>query len=471
MSIGEDVSDTGATHGRSFTGDSSSLQGGVSMGTHVRNFGATFIAAAALAVAPRPARAQSPGDTLDLGRAISIARAQNPRIAAASAGVSAAGARIAPAGTLADPKVTFGATNYMLPGLSPRGDPTTTNQVTVEQMLPINGTLRLRRSAARSDSAGTALRRDALALDVEHEVRTRYWELYHTDRALETMAGTLGALRDLVGISSAMYAVGSTSQADVLRAQLAVTRMQQDIADMELQRVTTAAALNGLLGRDPEARMVLRPGPAHAMHAGEVMALEMPPLPPVDSLIRWADSGNLDLAALRTGVSAARANEDAARRMLIPDLTVGFSYGQRAGLPDMASAMVGVTVPIFARSRQLKARDETRAMRTMAEGEVAAMRLSVRTELVTARAEAETARRQVTLYTGTLVPQASAAYEASLSAYRVGRVDFLSVLDAQMALLMYQHDAHRFEAMYGTAIADIDRLTGRLYVAPMQGME
>jgi hypothetical protein len=47
----------------------------------------------------------------------------------------------------------------------------------------------------------------------------------------------------------------------------------------------------------------------------------------------------------------------------------------------------------------------------------------------------------------------------------------LAVLDAQMSLLAYQHDAHRFESMYGTAIADIDRLTGRLYVAPMQGME
>ena len=94
-------------------------------------------------------------------------------------------------------------------------------------------------------------------------------------------------------------------------------------------------------------------------------------------------------------------------------------------------------------------------------------------ELVTARAEAETARRQVALYNSTLVPQAGAAYEAALAAYRVGRADFMAVLDAQMALLMYEHDAHRFEAMYGTAIADIDRLTGRLYVAPMarMGME
>jgi cobalt-zinc-cadmium efflux system outer membrane protein len=439
----------------------------------VSAFRSLALGLAAAAAAALPAAAQQPSDTLDIARAIVLARTQNPRIAAASAGVAAAAARIAPAGAWPDPTVTFGAMNYLLPGLSPRGDPMTMNQVTVMQTLPINGALRLRRSAARSDSAGTALRRDALALDVEHEVRTRYWELYHTDRALETMGRTLGVLRDLVGIASAMYAVGSTSQADVLRAQLAVTRMQQEVADMELQRLTAAAALNGLLGRDPEARIVLRPGTAHEMHGGEVMALEMPVPPPVDSLVQWADAGNLELARLRAGVAAARASEDAARRMLLPDLTVGLSYGQRTGSPDLVSAMVGVSVPIFARSRQLRMRDETRAMRTMNEAEVAAMRLAIRAELVTARATAETARRQVTLYTGTLVPQAAAVFEASLAAYRVGRADFLTVLDAQLALLMHQHDSHRFEAMYGTAVADIDRLTGRLYVAPPpdRGME
>ncbi len=417
-----------------------------------------------------PAAAQQAPDTIDLGRAIALARSQNPRLAVAAAGVAAAGARIGPAGAGRDPTVTLGAMNYMLPGLSPRGDPMTMNQVTVMQEVPVNGALRLRRLAARSDSAGTALQRDALALDIEHEVRTRYWELYHTDRALETMHTTLGALRDLVGITTAMYGVGSTTQADVVRAQLAVTRMEQEIADMELQRVTAAAAFNGLLGRDPETPVVLRAGTAHQMHGGEVSALEMPAPEPVETLVARADSGNLELAALRSRVAAARANEAAARRMAVPDLTVGLAYGQRSGAGDVVSAMVGVSVPVFAGSRQTQMRAEARAMRSMAEDEVAAMRLSVRTELVTARAEAETARRQVVLYGGTLVPQASAAYETTLAAYRVGRAEFPSVLDARMTLLMYEHDTHRFEAMYGTAIADIDRLVGRPYAASMAGM-
>ena len=93
--------------------------------------------------------------------------------------------------------------------------------------------------------------------------------------------------------------------------------------------------------------------------------------------------------------------------------------------------------------------------------------MEARAELVAARQEAETARGLVELYASSLLPQAQATYEASLAAYRVGRADFPTVLEAQNALLMYEHDLHGYEAMYGFATADIDRLIGRPYGQPV----
>jgi outer membrane protein TolC len=85
-------------------------------------------------------------------------------------------------------------------------------------------------------------------------------------------------------------------------------------------------------------------------------------------------------------------------------------------------------------------------------------------EVVMARSEAMTARRQVDLYAGTLVPQAEAAREAVLAGYRVGRADIGALLEAETMLLEYQHDLHRYEAAFGAALADLDRLTGRSLV-------
>lgn len=414
---------------------------------------------AAVVLAP-PLSAQT--DTIGLAQAVAIARSANPMLAARDAEVRAAGARIRPAGTLADPSLRLGAMNYMLPSLSRRGDPMTMNQVTLMQMLPVNGMLGLRRRSARLDSAALHGNRDAAALMLERDVRVRYWELYHTDRALEVMARTLAVMRDLADITRTMYGVGTGTQSDVLRSQVAVTRLQQEIAEMALRRVQVASAFNALLGRlgDREVRLP-DPGTAHAVHA-----LMLPDPGPAETLLAQADSANPMILARRSRLDRAATEQRLAGRMLIPDLTIGAAYGQRTGENDMVSLEVGVTLPIFAHSRQLEMRREAGAMRDMADRELESVRLEVRAELVAAHREAATARQLVELYAASLLPQAQASYEASLSAYRVGRVDFPTVLEAQNALLMYEHDLHRYEAMYGAAVADIDRLTGRPYGPP-----
>lgn len=418
-----------------------------------------FLVAAAISVAVvGNAVAQ---DTLTLARAVALARANNPMLAARQLEVRAAGARIGPAGALPDPMLTIGAMNYMLPSLSATRDPLSMNQVTLIQTLPINGSLGFLRAAARSDSARTAYGRDAAVLQIERDVRATYWELYHDDRALEVMARRLTVLREIATVAMTMYAVGTTVQSDALRAQVAITRLSQEVVEMELQRYAAAAQLNALLGRAAETPVAIPSASGHAVHGAAVRALEMPEPEPLDSLSALAEARSPEILAARAAVDAARASWGATRRNTRPDLDLGVAYGQRPGSNDMLSLMVGVSVPVFRRARQYQLRDEAHAMAGAAEQDLVAARLQVRSVLATARAQAATARRLVALYDQTLVPQASATYEAALAAYRVGRVDFATLLDAQTSLLEFEHDLHGYEAMYGTAAAELDRLTGR----------
>lgn len=407
-------------------------------------------------------------DTITLARAVTLARGANPRLAAARAGVQAAGARIGPAGAWSDPQVQLGLMNRPISGMA---DPMTMNQVTVMQMVPVNGMLGARRRVARADSARVAAGSSGTALAVERDVRAHYWELYHVDQALEVMDNTVAVLRELASVATTMYAVGSVPQADVVRAQTALTRMRQEIEEMRLERVRAAAALNAAMGRAADAPIALsRQHPDTAHHAA-MRPLSTTELPPLDSLMAWADSNSPELGAGHAMVSGARAGQTLARRMIWPELSLGLSYAQRSpvagvGGDDMISAMVGFTVPLFARSRQLRMREEAGYMREQAEADLAAMRIELRAMVLGLREEAETARRLLERVAGTLIPQATAAYDAALAAYRVGRVDFMTVLDARMELLTYQHDVHRYEAMYGAAVAELDRLIGRPFAAP-----
>ena len=166
----------------------------------------------------------------------------------------------------------------------------------------------------------------------------------------------------------------------------------------------------------------------------------------------------------REEVQAASTAARLARRELIPDLQLGFQYGQQAGemgTERMGSLMVGASVPVFARSRQLRMRDETVAMRQMAEADVAAMRADTRARVAEAYADLTRARNLTTLYRNTVLPQAEASASSALSAYRVGGVDFMTLLDNRMVVNQYRQELFRLEAEEGQSWAELEMLLGR----------
>jgi len=199
----------------------------------------------------------------------------------------------------------------------------------------------------------------------------------------------------------------------------------------------------------------------------------LPPRPWLDSVA----AGNRPMvrAALEE-VRAAEAGERIARRALIPDLQVGIQYGQReasrfggdamGGIQRMGSLMIGASIPIFARDRQLQQREEAAAMRAMALAEVAVVRAETRGGLGEAYAALTRARRLSHLYRTEILPQAEATVSSSLAAYRVGSVDFMTLLDNQMSVNRYRLELATLDADEGKAWAELEMLTGRELLDP-----
>ena len=73
----------------------------------------------------------------------------------------------------------------------------------------------------------------------------------------------------------------------------------------------------------------------------------------------------------------------------------------------------------------------------------------------------ERARNLAALYTSTIIPQAEAAIASALAAYRVGNVDFMTLLDGRMTLNKYKQELSGLEAEQGKAWAELEMLLGR----------
>lgn len=325
----------------------------------------------------------------------------------------------------------------------------TMNTVTLTQMIPWPGKRGF--GAEQSRALADAHRLDAA--EAERRITARvvgiYAEIAAADRSLAIMRRTRDLLQEFAEVSRARYVVGETIQQDVLQAEIAVARMREDIVVLEQERVALAARLNALLGRAATA---------------PVGAVELPApgdsLPAADSLMVLAAAQRPALLAARERVRAADAGYRQARRELYPDMMVSVGYGQRPQYVDMLTVMVGVTIPLWAGSSQLPLRDEMAAMRAGEEAMARELATETFAALAEHRAEAERARRLSALYRAEILPQARAAVEAALSAYRVGTADYMTLVESEMTVNRYETELVQLQARWLRAVAAIDALTG-----------
>ena len=424
-----------------------------------------FIAGAMLSLASvSPVRAQgatqaAPPQRLLLGDLYARIQQSNQRVVASRALAVAARSRVAGATRPPDPQLQLGFMNYTVPGLAPMATLGMT-QLQLMQMLPLGGKLGLAGRRAGAEASATAARSDDVGWDVRTQGAMAFYDLYATDRALDVARQTLRLLQDIARTAESMYRVGEGRQADVLRANVEIAKMVQDTVRMQAMREAMTARLNALLDRNA------------ALGVGTPLLPQFPDSLPSRAELDAIAAGERPM--IRAGieeVGAADASVKLARKEIIPDLVVGVQYGQRgssgemgSGTERMGSLMFGASIPVFARDRQLKMRQEMAAMKQMAEADLAAMRAETRGKIGEAYAELTRARSLAQLYRTTVLPQAEATVASALAAYRVGSVDFMTLLDDRMSVNTYRQDLSTVEADEGKAWAELEMLTGRVLI-------
>jgi cobalt-zinc-cadmium efflux system outer membrane protein len=381
----------------------------------------------------------------------------NSQLAAARALAHATAARQPGATVPADPSVQLGVMNLSLPSLRANMPTSMAPSIQLMQMIALPGKLSLAGSIAEKSSEAARTQSNEVWWELRAQAAMAFYELYSLDGQLEVMNSTLKLLQDFQGVAKAMYGSGTGRQSDVLRANVETAKMQADILRMRAMRAAAAARLNALLGRPADT-------PVERVAVGELTLA----LPTHDTLRAWAETSRPMLIRARTLIEQAELQRDLAGKELWPDFNVGFAYGQRSaemGTERMGSLMVGFTVPVFAAQRQMRMRDEAGAMETMARAELSGMRAQVDARLGELLAALALNTSLIDLYRTNIIPQADANVQSALSAYRVGSVDFMTLVDAQMIVNRYRQELHALVSEYGSALAELEMTVGRA-IAP-----
>lgn len=355
------------------------------------------------------------------------------------------------ADALPDPMVEFEYRAGAFPRYTIGSDPGSMLGASVRQDLLSKGRRTARRETA---AAGIALGRaelDARVATIAAAVRERYARLYLIDCEADTLADARQLLRLLEATASARYAAGDADQASVLRVQVEQSRLGERQADLAAERLVVVADLHRLLDDKSGAPIGrVRELPA----AAEVLAGA--PDSSMDSALAHAP----ELAVKRAGIEVAGKRVSEARQELGRAWSVGGGLFWQGGLDRMAVFNVGIELPFWKDRKQkpliAAAERDLEAVRAEEADTAAAVRAEVTRLLTISRTAAE----QVERYRSAIMPQSSAAFDATRSSYLAGRGDFVAVIDEFRRWIDVRVGLARRETDHYVALVQLGALTG-----------
>lgn len=411
---------------------------------------------------PLSSQAQPEKPLLNVDQLIDEALQNNPEILAAKKRSEVFREKIPQAFALEDPMLGFGIINLPT-NFRFRDEDMTMKEISISQKLPFPGKRPLMREMAEKEAEAVFNEIQGKVHQIIKDVKTAYYDLSHIHRTTEVTQRNKNILENFVKIAETRYAVGEGIQQDVLKAHLEVSKMVDELIMLEQKKRALGAKLNALLNRPPETQVGI---------PEEVIFREFPFT--IEELQKMASEMNPTLKVMKKMIESKEKAYALAKREYYPDFNFRFAYGQRDnGLEmkrrDTLTGMMEINIPIFYKSKQDRKVAEIKADTQAIEAQYQAMKNEILFMITDMGSMIQRGERQLELYKTGIIPQASLQINSAMSAYRVGKADFMTLLDGQMTLFKYELEYHQALTEYEKSVVSLESATGKRFSQKEEG--
>ncbi|MFQ5740806.1 MAG: TolC family protein [Acidobacteriota bacterium] len=397
----------------------------------------------------RAAAAQARGTPVGMDSLIQEALANNPAVKSALRRVESLRRRVPQVKSFPDPIFSVGWMGNITPFDVQERDPSSFRSIGARQDIPFPGKLKLRGQIADREAEAAWWDYENVRRRVVAQVKVAYYDYFYYDKAIEITLKDKNLLEKLTKIAGIRYQVGKGIQQDVLKAQVELSRLLQRLTILYQQKKTAQVRLNTLLYREPEAPL---PPPAPFEQAELTYTLE--------TLYQLARDNDTGLQREQRMIERSQFATNLARKEYYPDFSVAYMYQNRPFIPEMHGFTFSINIPVFYKTKQREgvneATQELISAQRSRDNRETTLYFEVKEQYLTAKASEELAE----LFSRAVVPQSTLALESSLSAYEVGTVDFLTMLDNFLTVLDYEVDYYRELTNFQMALARLEPLVG-----------
>ncbi len=399
-----------------------------------------------------PLEAETGG--LPLNSLIEEALENNPEITSSRRRWEAYKEKVPQARSLPDPMLGIGIVNLPT-NFSFKDEDMTMKEISISQTFPFYGKRRLMGEMIEKEAEAVFNEIQERINKIIKEVKSTYFELSYTYRSMDITQKNKEILESFAKVAETQYALGMAAQQDALKAHIEVSKMVDELIMLDQKRRALEARLIALLNRPPES-LIEKPEEitfrkiSFTIEGLQKMAIEVNPI----------------LQGMKKMIEAKKKAYELAKREYYPDLTLKFAYGQRDNGPemkrrDMLTGMMEINIPIFFKSKQSRKVAETKAEIHSIEAQYRAMKNEILFMIKELGLMLQRLENQVELYKTGILPLARLQITSAMSAYRVGKADFMTLLDSQMTLYRYELEYHQALTGYEKTVANLEAIVGK----------
>jgi len=392
---------------------------------------------------------------LTLNKFIETAKKQNPNLLEAKNRINIYKQIPDQRSSWKDPMLTLGLANLPVDTFSFREQAMTQKQIQLTQEIPFPGKMDLRKEAANKDVSIAKWNLKELELNIIRQVKESFFELCFINSALDTTQQNKVLLKQFVTIAESKYSVGKGIQQDVLKAQVELSKIMDELIELRQLQANETAKLNTLMNRLPQKSIDIPHGLTQTDFKFNIKSLQ-----------DLAEKNRPFLQGIQSTINKFTITKKIAEREYYPNIQVGVRYGQRQDSaiqdhPDFVSGFIGINIPIWFATKQRKKVAEENYRILTAKDSYNAARNDVFLKIKLILDKEEKGQKLISLIKTGIIPQARQSLESALAAYSVDKIDFLTLIDNQVTLLKWEIKYHRQLTDYEQNLAALEHVVGQ----------
>lgn len=375
----------------------------------------------------------------------------NSGLRAAFDSFHAAMEQIPQAASLDDPQFTY--SYFIREEMETRSGPHR-QKYAIMQMFPWFGKIQARTDAAAAQAKAAHHRYEAAKVKLIYQTSSVFYEFAYLAKAIDVAKENLELMQHFEQVAREKYRTAETSHPDIIRAQIELATLEDELISLTRLQKPLAVQLNALLNQPADMEL---PWPQQDPFIAAEINTRL-----IAEQIR---SANPELAAVQQQILASQKNVELAKKRYWPDISLGLEVedapnrGMNGGR-DPIMAMVSINLPIWTDNYSAGVR-QAQAQTAMARREKIQMEYDLVAQAEQIMYELDDNLRKIRLYENVLIPKAKEMLAVTEQAYRTNTVDFMTLIDAEQKLLSFQLYYERSLTNYLQKQAELEMLTGQ----------